>query len=306
MEFKCAVSVEVGQGMTIRGPRCKSSEPPLLIWPPPVRVADDRFFFLAQTSCEWLCRFLSGQRAAQRPLGRFSCWAVLKAAMAQAERESRDQACATGSNILDECTSQKKQRPVRARECDVLEISVPAGPSSQSHVKLQALRKARSVYLEVAPASLSWLPGWCDTETAHPKRKIPSPVEKTNTPHVFWSRTEQSWVCRGPVRTKKFRVQSVAPSGEPIQGEDYKRLFLAQKDFAMQELSRQHQGESAEGGGAPQGVDGQSTEDSGAATSCVESWSGDSAPLSPQAIGEDLAMTSDAESTTDISSLLSM
>ena len=292
--------------MTIRGPRCKSSDPPLLIWPPPERADNGRCFFLVQTSCEWLCRFLSGQRAAQRPLGRFSCWAVLKTAMAQAERESRDQASATGSDILDECGTKKKRRFVRGRDSDILEISVPAAPNSQNHVTLQALRKARSVYLEIGPASFSWLLGWCDAEIAQPKRKAPSIVEKTNTPNVFWSRSEQSWVCRGPVRTKKFRVQSVGPSGAHIQGEDYKRLFLAQKDFAMQELHRQNQGESAEGGGAPEGCDGQSTEDSGVATSSVETCSGASVSLSPQAFDEEVLINADAESNTDFSSLLSM
>ena len=113
-------------------------------------------------------------------------------------------------------------------------------------------------------------------------------------------------MCRGPVRTNKFRVQSAGPSGEHIQGEDYKRLFLAQKDFAMQELCRQNRSDSAEGGGAPESGDGHSTEESSAATSSFETCSAASVSFSREAIDDELLINSDAESSTDFSSLLSM
>jgi hypothetical protein len=306
MEFQCSPSVEVSQGMTIRGPRCKNSESPLLIWPPPEQAENGMQFFLVQTSCEWLCRFLSGQRASQRPLGRFSCWAVSKAAMAQAEQEHVEKDRAAGVDILEDSATKKKRRVVRGKASAILEITVPDGPGSENLVTLQAMRKARSVYLAVAPASFSWMLGWCDAEIAKPKRTTPSTAEKSNTPNVFWSRTEQSWVCRGPVRTKKFRVQSVGPSGEQIQGESYKRLFLAQKEFALQELHRQTHGQLVEGGGAPECAGEDSPEDSVAVVSSVETSFGASASISSEVTEDEMPPNADAESFNDFSTFLSM
>ena len=182
MEFQCSLSIEIGHGMTIRGPRSSSDSAPLLVWPPPIEGTDGKLYFRVSTTSDWLCRFLTGVRVGVRPLGRFQCWDILKAAMFQAEQDAASLKQSVTSGIAD-TTTGKRRKVKRCSENDPLEIHVPKSPTNGELTILSAVRKHRCVHLELGQASFSWLLAWCEGQASKPKRTFPLPTADEFAPN---------------------------------------------------------------------------------------------------------------------------
>ena len=195
MEGVCHSALRLQQCYAVAGPRCKASQAPLLIWPPPM-IHDGKPFFCMCTILEWLCRFLTGQRASQRPLGRFTFMAVLRQAIVEAETALRQQACPDTDLGLSGSGYARKQgrrrRGASELAVQAVRISVPRGPGQEATMLLSALHKGSSVFLELCADSLSWLYEWVDQEAHAPKRRrAVEAIEESSSSSlrgVFYSR----------------------------------------------------------------------------------------------------------------------
>ncbi len=238
MEVSCQTRVTVVSRLTVTGPRCQASSPALLIWPEPL-VVDDKPFILFSPGCEWLCRFLTGQRAGERPLSRQTIFEVVREALQGGER-AEEPTQPSEELGLGSTTRQggKRRRGVGAK---VVRVTLPKGPGSAETVTLQGFTKRGRSYLELSGPVLAWMYEWCDSEVKRPKR--PSARNELDAssvcPRVFFSRSECCWICRGPLGSKKFKVARTTASGCPLDASAFRRLMQEQKEAAEREMQEQ-------------------------------------------------------------------
>ena len=62
---------------------------------------------------------------------------------------------------------------------------------------------------------------------------------------VFFNRSDSSWYCRGPVRTKRFKVNSKRQDNTPLTGEEYKAVLASRREEAIHEMKEQQAAQTA-------------------------------------------------------------
>lgn len=161
-----AVAV-VGENITLRGPHQKASDPPLLVWPPPITEDGGTYIQISNTS-EWLCRFVSGRRPATRPLGRHSHLQALDAALADtiaegvAVRQNSQRAKKKMSELKNKVAARPRELQVRTR------------PDGEETTTLKVFRRNGRFYAEFTETTLNWLFHFCAEEPRKPpKNKSP-------------------------------------------------------------------------------------------------------------------------------------
>ncbi len=181
-----------------------------------------------RSTANWLSLFLTGEKAFKRPLARHTFLEELRMAMVASEQpESVD-----GLGLQGGAGRRKRKRS--STEVQVLDIRVPQAPGSQEMVALRGYRKAGDLFLRMCPESLCWLQGYCAQEERRPaKRAIPNEDPQVSlAKRVFFSRTEDAWVCRGSTGRKLFVVARTGADGQPLDAGTYRMKLEAQKRAA--------------------------------------------------------------------------
>jgi hypothetical protein len=213
---------------TVRGPKSKDSEAPLVVWPPPLKVGEE-LYFLVRLTLDWLALFLTGDKAFKRALYRYSCFDELKTAVLKAERATEG-----GAGL-----ARGRKRKKAPTEAAPLDISVPYGPQSPNTRELRGFRLQKEWYLKLSSSSLGWLFEWCNQEQAAPRNTYQpnegdqvSPVKR-----VFFSRTESAWVARAGGRRWLFKVGRFDADGRLLGAEAYRSQLEAQRSAAERHLA---------------------------------------------------------------------
>ena len=249
MSINALLSLQVGSGTTVLGPKQKVGAPPLLVWPPPEEVDGVSCFLFNQTS-EWLCRFLTGERPALRPLARLDLFDVVKSAFDKATVVDGGGA---PSQQLGLSIRKPKKSDKRRLLTQVVDLEVPgsgAGPGegAAALVPLKGLRRSRGVLLlEFSHKSLVWMSEFVSHSSGRPKRALQrhESIQKSPDINVFYSRSDESWVCRGPLSTRKFKVQRTAQDGSALGVSCFRAYMDKQRLAAQSEMTKQRESSQA-------------------------------------------------------------
>ena len=102
------------------------------------------------------------------------------------------------------------------------------------------LNDAKILSMEQSADNFDWMYRWVETETRLPKRQREEDTDRVVS--VFFNRSDSSWYCRGPLRTKRFKVQSKHQDNTPFTGEEYKAVLFSRREEAVHEMQEQQAG----------------------------------------------------------------
>ena len=243
MSINVLLSLQVSKGTTVLDPKQKMGASPLLVWPPPEVVDGVSFCVFSQTS-DWLCRFLTGMRATLRPLARSDLFDVVKSAF---DRATEVDGGVAPSQHLGLSTRKPKKSKKQRLTTQVVDVEVPGsgaepGEGATASVLLKGLRRSRGVLLlEFSQKSLVWMSEYVSHSSDRPKRSLQrhGSIQKSPEIGVFYSRSDESWVCRGPLSTRKFKVQRTAQDGSALGLSCFRACMEKQRVAAQSEMSQQ-------------------------------------------------------------------
>ena len=232
----------------VSGPKQSPRSPPVLVWPPPVYI-DGAPFVPLRAKDNWLCTFLTGASSKKRPLSGIDFPGIVRDAMRETPSKGDDAASAANLGLAVQKRNTKEKNP--PPPCGIIcEVEVPPPPGTGDGVPNHRLRCTLLCHnrgiipaVELCPENLKWL---YETANAPVRQKRDRNQMDcllqdigTREPGLVWSRTENAWICRGPTRTKRFRIPTTTDSGEQWDPHVYRTMMVSARDAAMEELQRQ-------------------------------------------------------------------
>ena len=220
---------------------------PIFVHPAP-SVVGAHSFVQVHGGANWLCRLLCNERDKLRPLTRTTLFDTLKNALRDARAnilaETRSVSTSIGisPSLAGKARQERKEHKDMLKDNPVHSVAVPLAPRSEATIALVMKNDMIKVYLEVNAKSLDWMIAWVAAE----QKKGPLPQQPTSgenmhcdTGKVFFSRRENCWYVRGPLRTKKFSISDKGTTSTPMKFQSHQIAMSSMKKAAEEEFERQ-------------------------------------------------------------------
>jgi hypothetical protein len=244
-EIKSAASVSLVATLTLYHPARPRT--PIFVYPPPTMVGAHSFVQV-HGGANWLCRLLCNEREKLRPLTRTTLFDALKSALQDAranilaENRSVSQSIGISPSLAGKAKQERKEHKEMLKDHPVISVMVPLSPQSSATTDLVMKNDMVKLFLEVNAKSLDWMIAWVTVEQK--KGPLPQPPQSGENAHcdagkVFFSRRENCWYVRGPLRTKKFSIADKGTSSTPMNFSGHQIAMASMKNAAEEELSRQ-------------------------------------------------------------------
>ena len=235
----------IAEVWAIKGPRSTKNAGYMHI-NAPVRDIDGRRFVTLRMKDEWLCKFLTGKCPSTYPVAGSTMLATLRHAVQEAQTLGTNEIMKqSGTKSLLQAAKQSKNFGAKCakeflKSVDVVDIAVPSCPGSSEQTHIAMLNDAKILSMEQSADNFDWMYKWVETETRQPKRQREE--DKDRVVSVFFNRSDSSWYCRGPLRTKRFKVQTTHQDNTPFTGEEYKAVLGSRREEAVHEMNEQQAG----------------------------------------------------------------